>query len=83
MVIINYFAAVGDDGTGALVWGLGGTEAEALEDALDQEGLSAEELAGLVVYQISEAQCEEIELGAVEWPPGRYDGTDALEDAKQ
>jgi hypothetical protein len=62
---MNMFAAVGDDGTRPVVWGLGATEAEALADAHEQEFEVNEDLA---CYPISEEQAAVVRSGDVSWP---------------
>ncbi len=64
------YAAVGDDGTLPVVWGLGVTAEAALEDARAE--LTAAECASeLAVHEITEAQALAILAGDVSWPVTR------------
>lgn len=66
----KFFAAVGDDGTRPVVWGLGATEGEARENARRwlAEGESEHEIDDLECHTITAAQRAVIEAGDVSWP---------------
>jgi hypothetical protein len=65
------FAAVGTDGTRAVVWGLGRTPEEARNDAkewLDQSGDREHDACDTEVHEISDEQAEIVRAGDVSWP---------------
>ena len=66
---MNMFAAVGNDGTRPVVWGLGSTEEEALADARRELGeLEGEADHELDCHAISEEQAATVRAGHVGWP---------------
>lgn len=56
------FAAIGTDGTRAVVWGLGATEEAAEADAAEQEGAPSD----LVLVSVSTGRASAIEAGNVD-----------------
>lgn len=63
----KFFAAVGNDGTRPVVWGLGRTEDEALEEA--HNGLvHTNSTSELEVHEITSEQYATINEGDVSWP---------------
>ena len=63
----QYWAAVGDDGTRPVVWGLGGTSAAALRDARTQLR-QADAGSELSTSKIAKAQDAHVRAGDVSWP---------------
>lgn len=67
MSATKYFAAVGNDGMRLVVWGIGHSEVEALDDAVAQdEGSTGHDQ--YEVHEITVAQAEAIKRGDVSWP---------------
>jgi hypothetical protein len=58
------FAAVGTDGTRAVVWGIGATADEALEDAAAQDDYAGP----LETHEITAVQALIVQEGDVSWP---------------
>jgi hypothetical protein len=61
------FAAVGTDGTRAVVWGVGATEAAALTDASSHDDGSFE-IGDLETHEITAVQALIVQEGDVSWP---------------
>lgn len=59
----QYYAAIGDDGTRPVVWGLGASHAEALADAALQN--DGDDVGALNVVVITAEQAERIRAGEV------------------
>lgn len=60
------FAAVGDDGTRPVVWGLGDTEAQARRDAEDQAYEFDCSTGILTLHEISDELARRIETGEID-----------------
>lgn len=64
------WVAVGDDGIRPIVWGVGETEDEALEDAANWLGQAEDlkQLGALTYHEVSQKQGQRVLEGNVAWP---------------
>lgn len=63
-----WFAAVGNDGSRRVVWGMGSTEDKAMDDARTQDAVSPNDLCEMQVRPITASQRDVVEAGDVSWP---------------
>lgn len=71
------FVVVGNDGWRPVIWGLGVTEEEAIEDALEQEGCTPR--AFLHVYPCTPEIQERVQRGDVSWTHSNHEREQATQ----